>query len=159
MDRMTEATTTSESETSDLPYPPSDSTFDDQESPSGAFGKILAWGRAKAPETRRQWPSDDPPPRDSSFEDKMAFYRGQHTTVGIRATHLVGIPGAACAIPILVVRPKLGVAVFGVSWVIQVAGHKIFERNNPALTQGFLTYQFAGLAFWCEEMGDKVKGR
>ena len=130
-----------------------------EDAPAGIVGKVLAWGRQKAPETRRVWPSDEPPPKESSFEDKMAFYRGQHTTVGIRATHLVGIPGAAAAIPILIVRPKLGAAVFAVSWVTQVAGHKIFEGNSPALTQGFLTYQFAGLAFWCEEMGDKAKGR
>lgn len=130
-----------------------------QEQSAGPLARVLAWGRQKAPETRRVWPSDEPPPKDSPFEDKMAYYRGQHTTVGVRATHVVGIPGAAASLPILIVRPKVGAAVFVASWVTQVAGHKIFERNNPALTQGFFTYQFAGLAFWCEEMGDRAKGR
>ena len=32
----------------------------------------------------------------------------------------------------------------------------IFERNSPALSKGFLTYQFCGLAFWCEEMVDLI---
>ncbi|MAT62043.1 MAG: hypothetical protein CMH41_10440 [Micrococcales bacterium] len=89
----------------------------------------------------------------------MAFYRSQHTTKGIRATHLVGIPGAAAALPILAVRPKLGAKVFLASWLLQVAGHRVFEGNSPALSRGFFTYQFCGLAFWCEEMGDLAAGR
>ncbi|MCH9815341.1 MAG: DUF962 domain-containing protein [Actinomycetia bacterium] len=89
----------------------------------------------------------------------MAYYRSQHTTNGIRATHLVGIPGAAAAIPILLVRPKVGAGVFVASWLLQVAGHKVFERNNPAFTKGLITYQLCGLAFWCEEVGDMAAGR
>ena len=58
--------------------------------------------------------------------------------------------------PLLLARPRVGAAVFAVSWSIQVAGHRIFERNSPALTKGFVTYQLCGLAFWCEEMGDLV---
>ncbi len=132
---------------------------DEPEPAAGPIGRILTWGRQKAPETRAVWHQADLPPRGAPFEDYMAFYRSQHTTKGIRATHLVGIPGAAAALPILVVRPKLGIKVFILSWLIQVLGHKVFERNNPALTQGFFTFQFCGLAFWCEEMGDLAAGR
>jgi len=44
------------------------------------------------------------PARDASFAEKMEYYRGQHTTKGIRATHLVGIPGVAFAIPLIAGR-------------------------------------------------------
>lgn len=99
------------------------------------------------------------PPRDASFEAKMAFYRSQHTTRGVRATHLVGIPAVAAALPTVVARPRVGVPLFLAGWALQIAGHKIFEKNSPALTKGLLTYQFCGLAFWCEEMADLVAGR
>ncbi|MBJ7608718.1 MAG: DUF962 domain-containing protein [Candidatus Dormibacteraeota bacterium] len=89
----------------------------------------------------------------------MAYYRSQHTTQGVRATHLVGIPTVAAALPLVAARPRLGVPMFLAGWTLQVLGHKVFEKNNPSLTKGFFTYQFCGLAFWCEEMADLVAGR
>ncbi|HWC38364.1 MAG TPA: DUF962 domain-containing protein [Acidimicrobiales bacterium] len=99
------------------------------------------------------------PPSSASFEDKMEYYRSQHTTRGIRATHLVGIPGVAFSLPLTLARPKLGLPVFGLSWALQVVGHKVFEKNSPALTEGFFTYQLCGLAFWCQEMVDIISGK
>ena len=89
----------------------------------------------------------------------MAYYRSQHTTPGVRATHLVGIPAVAAALPLIAGRPRVGVPLFLGGWALQVLGHKVFEKNSPALTKGFFTYQFCGLAFWCEEMADLVAGR
>jgi uncharacterized membrane protein YGL010W len=99
------------------------------------------------------------PPASAPFAQKMAYYRSQHTTKGVRATHLVGIPGVAFSIPLSLARPKVGLPLFGLSWALQVLGHSVFEKNKPALTEGFFTYQFCGLAFWCEEMVDLISGR
>ncbi len=99
------------------------------------------------------------PPRSASFEEKMAYYRSQHTTVGVRATHLVGIPAVAAALPLVAARPRIGVPLFLGGWALQVLGHRVFEKNSPALTKGVFTYQFCGLAFWCEEMADLIAGR
>jgi hypothetical protein len=99
------------------------------------------------------------PPRSAPFEEKMAYYRSQHTTPGVRATHLVGIPAVAAALPLIAARPKVGVPLFFAGWSLQILGHRMFEKNNPALSKGFFTYQFCGLAFWCEEMADLVAGR
>ncbi len=101
----------------------------------------------------------DPPPRSASFAEKMDYYRSQHTTTGVRATHLVGIPGVAFSLPVVFTRPKAGVAMFAASWALQVVGHTVFEKNRPALSKGVFTYQFCGLAFWCEEMVDLITGR
>jgi uncharacterized membrane protein YGL010W len=89
----------------------------------------------------------------------MAYYRSQHTTRGIRLTHLVGIPGVAFSLPLLFGRPRVGLPAFAASWALQVLGHVVFEKNRPTLTQGFLTYQMCGLAFWCEEVADLAAGR
>jgi uncharacterized membrane protein YGL010W len=99
------------------------------------------------------------PPRSAPFEEKMAYYRSQHTTAGVRATHLVGIPAVTAAVPLVLARPRVGVPLFLGGWALQVLGHKVFEKNNPALSKGFFTYQFCGLAFWCEEMADLIAGR
>jgi uncharacterized membrane protein YGL010W len=104
-------------------------------------------------------PATELPPRSAPFAEKMAYYRSQHTTTGIRATHLVGIPGVAFSLPLLAARPRVGEPMFAASWALQVLGHVVFEKNRPALTKGFLTYQFCGLAFWCEEMADLVAGK
>jgi hypothetical protein len=98
------------------------------------------------------------PPRSAPFAEKMAYYRSQHTTTGVRVTHLFGIPGAAFSLPLLVARPRWGLPLFGASWALQVLGHVVFEKNSPALSKGILTYQFCGLAFWCEEMVDLLAG-
>jgi hypothetical protein len=100
-----------------------------------------------------------PPPASAPFAAKMAYYRSQHTTRGIRLTHLVGIPGVAFSLPVLATRPRVGLPVFAASWALQVLGHVVFEHNRPALTKGFLTYQMCGLAFWCEEVADLAAGR
>jgi len=99
------------------------------------------------------------PPRSATFEEKMAYYRSQHTTAGVRATHLVGIPAVAAALPLIASRPRVGVPLFLAGWTLQVIGHRVFEKNSPALTKGLFTYQFCGLAFWCEEMADLIAGR
>jgi uncharacterized membrane protein YGL010W len=98
------------------------------------------------------------PPADAPFAEKMAYYRSQHTTRGVRLTHLIGIPGVAFSMPVILARPRLGLPVFGLSWALQVLGHKVYEGNNPALTKGFLTYQLCGLAFWCEEVAGLLAG-
>ena len=103
--------------------------------------------------------SVEPPPRSAPFAAKMDYYRSQHTTKGVRATHLVGIPGVAFAMPVIAAKPKVGLPMFLASWALQVAGHTIFEKNRPALSKGFFTYQFCGLAFWCEEMVDLISGK
>ncbi len=98
------------------------------------------------------------PAADAPFAEKMAYYRSQHTTKGVRLTHLVGIPGVAFSMPVALARPRVGLPVFVLSWTLQVLGHKVFEKNNPALSKGFLTYQLCGLAFWCEEVGGLLAG-
>lgn len=97
-----------------------------------------------------------PPPATAPFAAKLAYYRSQHTTAGVRATHLVGIPTVVLSLPLLVARPKAGVKAFAAGWGLQVLGHAVFEKNSPALRNGPITYQLCGLAFWCEEVVDLI---
>lgn len=99
------------------------------------------------------------PDASAPFAEKMAYYRAAHASRGVRATHLVGIPAIVVSLPLLVAEPVVGVAMLIGGWIIQVSGHWIFERNNPAVTKGLVTYQLAGLAYWCEEIGEIIARR
>ena len=48
------------------------------------------------------------PAPDAPFSDKMAYYRTQHTSRGVRFTHLVGTPVIAVGIPLLFAKPRAG---------------------------------------------------
>jgi uncharacterized membrane protein YGL010W len=96
------------------------------------------------------------PPASAPFAAKLAYYRTQHQSRGVRATHLVGIPTIVLSFPLLIVRPLVGLSMLVGGWVIQVAGHRVFEGNKPATTKGLITYQLTGLAYWCEEIGDVI---
>ncbi len=101
-------------------------------------------------------PLPPPPPPGAPFAEKMEYYRALHTSRGVRATHLVGIPTVALSIPLLLVRPRLGLRMFACGWALQIAGHAIFEHNSPAIQSGPISYQLVGLAFWAEEMTDLI---
>ncbi|WP_163549615.1 DUF962 domain-containing protein [Candidatus Frankia nodulisporulans] len=98
------------------------------------------------------------PAKDAPFAAKLAFYRAEHRSRGVRLTHLVGIPTVACSLPLVLARPRIGIPLFAAGWSLQVAGHVLFEHNRPALTRGPITYQLCGLAHWCEEIGDLLAG-
>jgi hypothetical protein len=99
------------------------------------------------------------PEPSAPFSEKMAYYRAAHASRGVRATHLVGIPVIVASLPLLFSEPLIGAGMLIGGWIIQVAGHWVFEKNKPALTKGFVTYQLTGLAYWCEEVGDIIARR
>lgn len=45
------------------------------------------------------------PAADAPFSAKMAYYRTQHTSRGVRLTHLIGTPVIAAGIPLLLAKP------------------------------------------------------
>lgn len=101
----------------------------------------------------------DLPAPSAPFSEKMAYYRTAHASRGVRATHLFGIPAIVASLPLLVAKPRVGIPMLVGGWIIQVAGHRVFEKNNPTLTKGFVTYQLTGLGYWCEEVGDIIAQR
>ena len=101
----------------------------------------------------------DLPEPTAPFSEKLAYYRSLHTSRGVRATHLIGIPAIVASLPLLVADPVIGLAMLIGGWIIQVVGHRVFEGNSPALTKGFVTYQLTGLAYWCDEVGNMISRR
>jgi hypothetical protein len=99
------------------------------------------------------------PPPQAPFADKMAYYRTQHTSKGVRATHLVGTPIIAAGMPLLLARPKVGAAMFVGGWAMQILGHRLFEKNLPSTHKGWITYQLTGVIHVCEQYGEMLARR
>jgi hypothetical protein len=99
------------------------------------------------------------PSVDAPFPAKMAFYRTQHTSRGVRITHLIGTPVIAVATPLLFAKPRLGVPMFIGGWIFQIAGHRVFEHNMPSTHKGWITYQLAGVIHVCEQYGELLARR
>jgi uncharacterized membrane protein YGL010W len=67
-----------------------------------------------------------------SLREYIAVYQKEHTTLGNKLTHMVGIPMIVASLPATVVNPILGGSMFVGGWALQFAGHYVFEKNKPA---------------------------
>lgn len=99
------------------------------------------------------------PPPEAPFADKLAYYRGEHTSRGVNVTHLIGTPVITFGIPLLFAKPKLGVPMFVGGWALQILGHKVFEHNLPSTHKGPITYQLTGVVHVCEMYGEMLARR
>jgi hypothetical protein len=99
------------------------------------------------------------PAPDAPFSEKMAYYRTQHTSRGVKFTHMIGVPVIAAGIPLLLAKPRVGVPMFVGGWLFQIAGHRIFEHNLPSTHKGWITYQLTGVIDVCERYGELLARR
>jgi uncharacterized membrane protein YGL010W len=67
-----------------------------------------------------------------SLREYIGDYEREHTKLGTKLTHMVGIPMIVASIPTSFVNPPLGGSMFVGGWALQYAGHWVFEGNNPA---------------------------
>jgi uncharacterized membrane protein YGL010W len=99
------------------------------------------------------------PSPDAPFSEKMAYYKAQHTSRGVKFTHMIGTPVIAAGIPLLLAKPRVGVPMFVGGWLLQIAGHRFFERNLPSTHKGWITYQLTGVIHVCEQYGELLARR
>jgi uncharacterized membrane protein YGL010W len=99
-----------------------------------------------------------PLPRHS-LTDYMARYRAEHTKLGTKLTHMVGIPMIVASIPTAVLSPPLAGGLLAGGLALQFIGHHVFEKNRPA----FLTDPYYALvgpvwvtAEWMQLLGMPV---
>ncbi len=67
-----------------------------------------------------------------SLRQYIALYKDEHTTLGNKLTHMVGIPMIVASLPTSLVNPLAGGTLFVSGWALQFAGHYVFEKNEPA---------------------------
>ena len=67
-----------------------------------------------------------------TLSEYMAQYASEHTHLGTKLTHMVGIPMILASFPTAVVSPPLAGGLFVGGWALQYIGHYVFEKNDPA---------------------------
>ncbi|MGA7122410.1 MAG: DUF962 domain-containing protein [Polyangiaceae bacterium] len=72
-----------------------------------------------------------PRPRQS-LRAYVAQYDKEHTKLGTKLTHMVGIPMIMASIPTAFVNPPAAGGLFVGGWALQYIGHYVFEGNQPA---------------------------
>jgi uncharacterized membrane protein YGL010W len=72
-----------------------------------------------------------PRPRQS-LRDYMGLYAKEHTELGTKLTHMVGIPMIVASIPTAFVNLPVAGGLFVGGWALQYVGHYVFEKNKPA---------------------------
>jgi hypothetical protein len=99
------------------------------------------------------------PAPDAPFSEKMAYYRTQHVSRGVRITHMIGSPVIVAGMPLLVVKPRVGAPMFVGGWLLQIAGNWLFEHNLPSTHKGWISYQLTGMIDVCEQYGELLARR
>jgi uncharacterized membrane protein YGL010W len=95
---------------------------------------VLRWGAMMLPLPQR------------TLREYLDQYRKEHTKLGTKLTHMVGIPMIIASFPTALVNPPAAGGLFVGGWALQLIGHKVFEKNKPA----FLTdpyYLLVGAAW------------
>jgi uncharacterized membrane protein YGL010W len=59
-------------------------------------------------------------------------YASEHTQLGTKLTHMVGIPMIVASIPATLVSPPLAGGLFVGGWALQFIGHAVFEKRKPS---------------------------
>jgi uncharacterized membrane protein YGL010W len=67
-----------------------------------------------------------------SLRAYVAQYEKEHTKLGTKLTHMVGIPMIVASIPTALVNPPAAGGLFVGGWALQYIGHYVFEKNDPA---------------------------
>jgi uncharacterized membrane protein YGL010W len=67
-----------------------------------------------------------------SLREYIAQYEKEHTKLGTKLTHMVGIPMIVASIPTAFVNPPVAGGLFVGGWALQFIGHYAFEKNKPA---------------------------
>ncbi len=81
-----------------------------------------------------------------SLREYMAQYRDDHTQLGTKLTHMVGIPMIVASIPTAFVSPPVAGGLFVGGWALQFAGHYFFEKQKPSFFSD--PYYLAVGAIW-----------
>jgi uncharacterized membrane protein YGL010W len=81
-----------------------------------------------------------------SLRDYMAQYAKEHTHLGTKLTHMVGIPMILASFPTALVNPPAAGGLFVGGWALQIVGHSFFEKNKPAFISD--PYYLAVGAVW-----------
>jgi uncharacterized membrane protein YGL010W len=93
----------------------------------------------------------------ANLDKYMTQYDHEHTKVGNKVLHSIGIPIILAGILLAVFAFwRIGLALFAGGWILLLAGHRI-EGNKPAFLQG-LIYFLVGPIWVAKEIKQALFG-
>lgn len=97
-----------------------------------------------------------------SLAEQRRHYRQNHRSVGCKITHMIGVPLIVLSLPaIFFLGWQWALGAFVLGWMFQLAGHALFEKNQPVfLSQPSnpVTYLYA-IVFVLEEWVQLLSGK
>jgi hypothetical protein len=78
-----------------------------------------------------------------SIDQALAYYSSQHTTLGCKITHMIGVPMIVVAFVCLFFNWTLFIQLELVGWFLQLIGHFVFEHNTPVILEAATPSIFA----------------
>ena len=67
-----------------------------------------------------------------TLREYLTTYQKEHTKLGTKLTHMVGIPMIVASLPTALVSPPLAGGMFVGGWALQFIGHAVFEKSKPS---------------------------
>jgi uncharacterized membrane protein YGL010W len=67
-----------------------------------------------------------------TFREYLDQYAAEHTKLGTKVTHFIGIPMIVASLPLIPLNPPVGGALFVGGWALQFIGHAVFEKQQPS---------------------------
>jgi uncharacterized membrane protein YGL010W len=67
-----------------------------------------------------------------TLREYLDQYASEHTQLGTKVTHFIGIPMIVASLPIMPFNPPVGGALFIGGWALQFIGHAVFEKKQPS---------------------------
>jgi uncharacterized membrane protein YGL010W len=90
-----------------------------------------------------------------SLQEYMDQYAAEHTQLGTKITHFIGIPMIVASLPILPFNPPVGGALFATGWALQILGHAVFEKSKPSFFEDPF-YLLVGPIWVAKEMAQLI---
>jgi uncharacterized membrane protein YGL010W len=94
----------------------------------------------------------------ASLDDYLRTYQCDHQHPINRLTHLVGIPTIVASLPVLFLRPRLGLGMFATGWALQFLGHCV-EAKPPSFVARDWRYLAVGPIWVANEWAELLLGR
>lgn len=70
-----------------------------------------------------------------TLQEYLNDYEAAHKHPLNKLTHVFGIPIIVASLPLMFLKPVVGIAMFVGGWILQFVGHH-FEGNGPKFFQG-----------------------
>ncbi len=98
-------------------------------------------------------------PSKIDLEEHLEHYKSEHSTLGCKITHMIGIPLIAASFFVLPFSRKAFFRMQVGGWLLQFIGHFVFEKNKPVFMRENSPLTIRSALVFCSQEWKKLLGR